>query len=316
MDMRMGAPFIRGFCAGFSPDFSSIIAVHGLNPKGRKDSEHAWDTWRTPPGPSGRLWLRDDLPKQLPDSRVFLYQYNSTAWYGKDKSNFVDKANALLEAIRLKRRSDEKRPLLLLGHSLGGLLIKQALINACNNEKYQQIKLATKGLVFFATPHRGGNGSWVSLGYLAAKITSRGDTILQALDKGSMFTDLLHEHCRHRLLDFDIVSFWGTLDHIVSKESASLGLPGNRENVVSLDADHSSICKFGVSVTDKDNLETVLGNIQDLAENALKIDELSSLGGLAIFQGCTLRVPHQLDSPSARDSGLMDRIYINSTCLG
>lgn len=208
----------------------------------------------------------------------------------------------------MKRRSDEKRPLLLLGHSLGGLLIKQALINACNNEKYQQIKLATKGLVFFATPHRGGNGSWVSLGYLAAKITSRGDTILQALDKGSMFTDLLHEHCRHRLLDFDIVSFWGTLDHIVSKESASLGLPGNRENVVSLDADHSSICKFGVSVTDKDNLETVLGNIQDLAENALKIDELSSLGGLAIFQGCTLRVPHQLDSPSARDSGLMDRV--------
>jgi triacylglycerol esterase/lipase EstA (alpha/beta hydrolase family) len=139
--------------------------------------------------------------------------------FGKDKSTFVDKANALLESIRVKRRGHEQKPLLLLGHSLGGLLIKQALINAFNNEKYTQIKLATKGLAFFATPHEGGHRTLVSIGSIAAKIAiglgfQQGDNILETLDSGSLFTELMHEHWKQRLLEFDIVSFWGTLDQV------------------------------------------------------------------------------------------------------
>lgn len=190
-----------------------------MNPRSKADNEHAWDTWRTPAGPGGRLWLRDDLPDQFPDARIFLYQYNSTAVYGKDKSTFVDKANAFLESIRLKRRGHEQNPLLLLGHSLGGLLIKQALINAFNNEKYDQVRLATKGLAFFATPHDGGNETLVGIGSVAARIAiglgfQKGDNILETLDNGSLFTDLMHEHWKQRLLDFNIVSFWGTLDQV------------------------------------------------------------------------------------------------------
>lgn len=45
---------------------SSIVAVHGLNPHSKPDEQHAWDTWRKPAGPAGRLWLRDDLPKVAP----------------------------------------------------------------------------------------------------------------------------------------------------------------------------------------------------------------------------------------------------------
>ncbi|KAI1172154.1 hypothetical protein F4777DRAFT_524116 [Nemania sp. FL0916] len=252
-----------------------IIAVHGLNPRSKKDSDHAWDTWRTPAGPAGRLWLRDDLPQQLPEARIFLYQYNSTTVYGKDKSTFVDKANAFLESIRLKRRGHDERPLLLLGHSLGGILIKQALINAFNNNKYEQIRLATRGLAFFATPHDGGNATLVGIGSVAAKIAislgfQKGDNILETLDSGSLFTDLMHEHWKHRLLDFNIVSFWGTFDQILPKESSRFGLPGDRENVVALEADHSGICRFGDTDTDQDNLERVLGNIRDPVENAVK----------------------------------------------
>jgi hypothetical protein len=70
---------------------SSIIAVHGLNPRSKKDTDHAWDTWRTPPGPQGRLWLRDDLPQYIPEPRIFLYEYNSTAVYGKDRDTFNGK---------------------------------------------------------------------------------------------------------------------------------------------------------------------------------------------------------------------------------
>ena len=83
---------------------SSIIAIHGLNPRSKNDADHAWDTWRKPAGPQGHLWLRDDLPQCVPESRIFLYEYNSTAVYGKDRDTFVGKANELLEAIIIERR--------------------------------------------------------------------------------------------------------------------------------------------------------------------------------------------------------------------
>ena len=60
---------------------------------------------------------------------------------------------------------------------MGGLLIKQALINAHNNPKYTPIKDATTGLAFFATPHHGG---------AVAKIPTavgfqKGDDVLETL---------------------------------------------------------------------------------------------------------------------------------------
>ena len=82
----------------------SIVAVHGLNPYSKSDEQHAWDTWRKPAGLTGRLWLRDDLPKVAPQSRIFLYEYNSTLLYGGDKGRFIDKANDLLEALRAERK--------------------------------------------------------------------------------------------------------------------------------------------------------------------------------------------------------------------
>jgi triacylglycerol esterase/lipase EstA (alpha/beta hydrolase family) len=198
---------------------SSIIAVHGLNPRSKNDTNHAWDTWRTPSGAQGRLWLHDDLPQYVSESRIFLYEYNATAVYEKDKDTFIGKANELLEAIRIERDEVESRPILLLGHSLGGLLIKQALINAHNNPKYTPIKDATTGLAFFATPHHGGDWMLVSLGGVVAKIATavgfqKGDNVLETLKNGSIFSEIIQEHWRHQLLKYDIISFWGALDQV------------------------------------------------------------------------------------------------------
>lgn len=55
----------------------------------------------------------------------------------------MDKADQLLETIRVKREDHPDRPLILMGHRMGGILIEQALINAHNNQDYKQIKDAT-----------------------------------------------------------------------------------------------------------------------------------------------------------------------------
>ena len=78
--------------------------MHGLNPRSVPEADHAWDTWRKPSGDKGRLGLREELPKFAPYARIFLYQYNSKLVYGGDKARFIDKANDLLEALRIERK--------------------------------------------------------------------------------------------------------------------------------------------------------------------------------------------------------------------
>ncbi|GAP82647.2 putative kinesin light chain 1 [Rosellinia necatrix] len=252
-----------------------IIAVHGLNPRSKPEADHAWDTWRTPSGPTGRLWLRDDLPQYTPESRIFLYEYDATAVYGTDRNTFVGKANELLEAIRIERRKIPSRPIMFLCHSMGGLLVKQALINAHNNPSHTSTKQATHGLLFFATPHRGADSGLLSLGGLVAKLAisvgfQRGDDVLETLKSGSMFSDMMRDHWRHQLLEYKIVSFWGSQDEVVTKISAQLDMPGDRENVVRLNASHESVCKFGSSQIDQDNFKLVRGNIEDVYESVLE----------------------------------------------
>jgi hypothetical protein len=58
-------------------------------------------------------------------------------------------------------------------------------------------------------------------------------------------------------------------------------MPGLRENVVKLNADHSGVCKFGDSLEDHDNFKLVRSNIKDLYKKALKTGELSAISSVA-----------------------------------
>lgn len=93
--------------------------------------KHANNTWREPR--SGRLWLKDDLPAVTPLARIFAYEYDASAVFGEDQETFVKGATRLLDDLRMKRIDDQNRPLIFLGHSLGGFLIQQALVNASSN---------------------------------------------------------------------------------------------------------------------------------------------------------------------------------------
>lgn len=185
--------------------------MHGLNPWGNPD--HAYDTWRKPKGEGGGLWLRDELPKAIPDARIFLYQYDSSPAFGTSKDLFVHQANDMLERVHVKRTACSDRPIILVGHSLGGILIKQALVNAHNNVRYKPLKDATTGLVFFGTPHAGGKDALVTMGKIASRVATKvlrnpSKDVMEALQKGSQFSDVLQEGWRHQLNLYKIVSFY------------------------------------------------------------------------------------------------------------
>jgi hypothetical protein len=192
----------------------SIIAVHGLGSPAKGETKHAFDTWRTPSGQKGRLWLQQDLPAHIPDSRIFLYQYDATPTYGRGLGDFRSKADNLLEVISNERGDDLERPILLLGHNLGGLLIKQALINAHSNPGYIAIKDATAALVFFGTPQ---DTVAQKLGETAVLIAKdfglrAEDDVVKSLQTATIFSEL--ESWKHQVLEYDIVSFWGSSDTV------------------------------------------------------------------------------------------------------
>jgi protein SERAC1 len=113
----------------------------------------------------------------------------------------------------LERDEAPERPLIFICHSLGGLIVKRAIVHAQQTKIYQQTLKAVYGLVFFATPHRGGNKAL--LGDVAASIarlviSSPKNSYLEALKSNSFFAEALRHDFQNRQDDFSIVTFYET----------------------------------------------------------------------------------------------------------
>ncbi|KAJ5692770.1 Tetratricopeptide-like helical [Penicillium macrosclerotiorum] len=264
-----------------------FVFVHGLNPRGRND--HPFETWTHA---NGKFWPRDFLAEDLPYSRVFVYGYNSNITNPQTMStaSIKDHANTLLNLLDMERGPQlHSMPpkIIFIGHSLGGLVIKQALLNAKEDPKYNSIRTATSGLVFFGTPHRGAKA--VELGKIAARVArfvSKGhasNDLLDCLEHNSLFTRQMTDRFRHQLEDYRVVSFIegkevllggvgpASLSHlVVDEESAVLGLSGLRETQLKLDADHSQMCKVG---SRGPMYRLIKGNIKQLVDQALLAEQ-------------------------------------------
>jgi hypothetical protein len=64
-------------------------------------------------------------------------------------------AESLLLHLKNLRPQIESRPLIFVGHSLGGLVIKQTLVLSSHRPMDLGILSSTKAVLFFGTPHRG-----------------------------------------------------------------------------------------------------------------------------------------------------------------
>ena len=88
------------------------------------------------------------------------------------QASILHHAETLLFDLTLLRKSavGETKPVLFIAHSLGGIVVKDAL-SISSNEKtvFNQLLPATIGVMFLGTPHRG--SSAVSLGKMAFEIS-------------------------------------------------------------------------------------------------------------------------------------------------
>ncbi|KAK8067630.1 hypothetical protein PG996_006742 [Apiospora saccharicola] len=145
-----------------------IVFVHGL--RGSR-----LGTWSSP---SGFCWPRDLLAQEddFKTSRIIAWGYDSrvaevTRYVSQEGlSSFAKDLLADLASLRV----GVSRPIVFVAHSLGGLVVKDALIAADNYRSHgrfpdqAEIYSSTKGVIFFGTPHRGSDK--VALGEMLASI--------------------------------------------------------------------------------------------------------------------------------------------------
>ncbi|EXJ89617.1 hypothetical protein A1O3_02684 [Capronia epimyces CBS 606.96] len=221
-----------------------IVAVHGLG----GDAIHTW----THPK-SKAIWLKDFLPAQIPNARIMTFGYNAAMALGQSTAEVIDHARSLLASLVDKREEPEEiqRPLIFIAHSLGGIVVKQALLQARLESRYHCIKDATRGLIFLGTPHRGSEKATYGkvLANVAQFVTSRPPArLLKALETNSATLQRLTADFRHQLPDYQVYSFYeqrpmkGFSNLIVEKYSALLDV--NHEEQIPVDSDHSAMCKF------------------------------------------------------------------------
>ncbi|KAM7187803.1 Alpha/Beta hydrolase fold [Rhypophila sp. PSN 637] len=142
---------------GMNTKVADIILVHGLN--GRR-----MRTWTL----DNCCWPRDLLPRTLPGTRIMTFGYDSAVVRstGTSTNSVGLHAGSLLSDLSARRKDNPQRPIIFIGHSLGGIVIKEALCKAseAGSPSYQkQIFDSTYSIIFLATPHRGSGYARLSM---------------------------------------------------------------------------------------------------------------------------------------------------------
>lgn len=140
----------RGITVLFSPSTDNhtidVLAVPGLG-------GHPYGSF-VDKG-DGHMWLCESLPRDIPTARVIIYGYESGLQDSTSFAGLNDLSGSLRVTIRRLLEFGEQRHLILIGHSLGGLLIKEALVQMIeSNSELDQLKRIV-GALFFGVPNDG-----------------------------------------------------------------------------------------------------------------------------------------------------------------
>ncbi|BBN14387.1 protein SERAC1 [Marchantia polymorpha subsp. ruderalis] len=146
----------------YNPGASSrlnVVFFHGLQLSPNSDSHLSTCTSR---GSQQEVWPMTWLPEEFPEARILCVNYDScirrSAEHGRlDLHNAAEMLMANLKLAKVCQH-----PIILIGHSYGGLVIKQLCLQALMRETLKKEEEGDvgflnciKGVFFYGTPHHG-----------------------------------------------------------------------------------------------------------------------------------------------------------------
>ncbi|KAK8191127.1 uncharacterized protein BKA78DRAFT_352549 [Phyllosticta capitalensis] len=252
------------------------------------------------------MWLRDGLRESLPAARVFTYGYDTRLQRSNSFQSLQDLGlrfgHALVSQIRAGRRASQAmRPIVFIGQSLGGLVVKEALCKlADGRDEEANVLKCVEAIFFFGTPNSG-----MDISSLIPIVSGQpNEQFLRSVEKES--TDLRrlgknwHEITQHEASKYvsptlRIFSFYETVRSptaaqnysgewkmtgpptvLVERTSATHGRPwetGDNSFVIPVNRSHSDMAKF------KSASDDVYGDIVSWLEEILGINQSSYIDG-------------------------------------
>ena len=265
--------------------FVDVVFVHGLN-------GHPYDTWTSEK--SKIFWPGDLLPHRVEEekARILVYGYDADVTSftdGVSKDKIHNHAEGLVAELCANRRMQKatERPIVFVAHSLGGLVVKRALIysSGIQNNKTEHLRsifVSTYGILFLGTPHKGSDlaewGSrleWICGAILPKKLIDTQPGLVNALRSNSetlqnidrdfiQLTSRFHIFFFHEGKPTDLK---GTLRYVVNEESASPNIQDVEHACIQ--QDHSHMCRF--ENASAPGFDLVTEGIQRYACQALEI---------------------------------------------
>ncbi|KAH0553285.1 hypothetical protein GP486_006582, partial [Trichoglossum hirsutum] len=249
------------------------------------------------------FWPQDLLPKTLVNSRIFTYGYDSNIRHRLgapvNKTTVYDLGHNLLLSLEAKRRSQPSRPLVFIAHSLGGIVVKEALrrsegYRACQTHLYS-IYDATVALICFGTPHSGADPRSVVCRVAEAVVRLTGFTvndqlINSLLPRSEQLRELREEFSKmSRAKNWMLYSFqeqYGLKvlngDKVVEDISSTFGDP-TIEIAQHIAGNHMDMCRFkGLDDREYEKVAAALSRIYQVIEDNTR--QLKAMGPSVVEQ--------------------------------
>jgi len=219
---------------------ADVVFVHGLGGDHREtwmarcdDDETYWPSWVANDFPTVNVWS-------------LAYPSQPSGWTG-DGVELDTLLDSLLDYLALMGIG--QRPVILITHSLGGLVAK-GVLRAASDAGDQRLKMIAsniRGVAFLATPHTGSGLASFASRFLGGLLLTRVQPILRSLRANSAQLEKLNDWYRKNSVSMGIKSLVYRegkrtgFFRIVNATSGHPGLPDVRATTIN--RDHFTVCK-------------------------------------------------------------------------
>ena len=231
--------------------------------------------------PQDVFWPRDLLPREFPQARIVTWGYDvqiDDLSGATSKASILHHSESLLADLVMLRESDtaKLKPLIFIAHSLGGIVVKDALsLSGSERTVLNAILPATIGVMFLGTPHHGSRAA--SLGKMMFEISKiffkkPNLQVLRGLENNSEILERISRSFGQILSigRIDVHSFREELPThgvmVVGSASSTIGYP--HETRGSLHANHRNMARF--SSTKDIKFQRVVSVLQGWVKKSLE----------------------------------------------